>query len=555
MTSRLRNIRDVARDLGIPEEAVHLYGNYKAKIDYVPFLEVPRRGKYVAVTAMTPTPFGEGKTTVAVGLAMALARQLGLRAVATLRQPSMGPTFGIKGGGAGGGLSQVVPMEEMNLHLTGDVHAVAAAHNLLAAMVDNHLHHGNALGIDQYSIQWPRVVDMNDRALRQVVVGLGGRANGPARETEFIIAVASEVMSVLSLSTSLKDLRQRLGRIVIGRCLDGRWVMAEDLKAAGAMAAILREALKPNLMQSSEGTPVLVHTGPFANIAHGNSSILADRVGLALADVVVTESGFGADMGLEKLIDIKARYSGELPNVAVMVATVRSLKYHGLPSVPKARDQLLEVLSKADSASLERGAENLARHIEIAKIFGLHVVVALNRRPEDSDREATAALELARGAGADAAVEVEVFRLGSQGAVALARKVLEVMQDEQRVRYLYDSGLPLREKIETIATRIYGADGVDFTPAALAQLENFEKAGYGELPVCMAKTPLSLSHDPALRGRPKGFRLPVTGVRLYSGAGFLVALAGDIQLMPGLPIHPAAESIDVDDDGNVLGLF
>ncbi len=555
MSAKLRPIQEVARELGVPEASLELYGRYKAKIDYRPFLGVPRRARYIAVTAMTPTPFGEGKTTVAIGLSAALSRQLGLRAVATLRQPSMGPTFGIKGGGAGGGLAQVVPLEEMNLHLTGDIHAVAAAHNLLAAVVDNHLHHGNHLAIDPYTIQWPRVVDMNDRALRRVLVGLGGKSNGPIREAEFTIAVASEVMAILSLSTDLKDMRRRLGQIVVARSADGRWVTAESLRAAGAMAAILRDGLKPNLMQSNEGTPVLVHTGPFANIAHGNSSILADKIGLALADVVVTESGFGSDMGLEKLIDIKAWYSGDMPDAAVLVATVRGLKYHGQPSVPTARDRLHELLLQEDLTSLERGAENLARHIGIVKAFGLPVVVAVNRRDEDTDREIAAALRLAKDAGADAAVEVDVFRNGSRGGIALARAVLEVSYHKGAVRPLYSEDLPLAKKIETIAVQVYGAQGVDFEPSVLKQLQGFEEDGFGKLPVCMAKTPLSLSHDPQLRGSPRGFRLPVTGARLYAGAGFLVALTGDIQLMPGLPAHPAAENIDLDEEGNIVGLF
>ncbi len=555
MKSNLRKIQAVATDMGLPEEAVEPYGWHKAKIDFSKLPGPTRKGKYVVVTAMTPTPFGEGKTTVAIGLSMALSQRLGYRAVVTLRQPSMGPTFGIKGGGAGGGRAQVVPMEEMNLHLTGDIHAVSAAHNLLAAVLDNHLHHGNALDIDPYSVQWPRVVDMNDRALRHIIVGLGGKENGPVRETGFIISVASEIMAILALSSDLQDLRRRLGRIVVASDRAGRWVNAEELRAAGAMAAILRDALKPNLMQSTEGTPVLVHTGPFANIAHGNSSILADRVALGLADFVVTEAGFGSDMGLEKFMNIKARYSGQFPDIAVLVATIRALKYHGLATVPKNTAELAQALAGQDPEALRRGTLNLARHIAMVKGFGLPCVVALNRHATDRDEELRQARDLALEAGADGVEVVDVFEMGSQGGVDLSRAVAKLASSPTRASLSYSDDLPLRSKIERVATSIYGASGVDFEPKVLAQLDSFEKAGFGGLPVCIAKTHLSISHDPALRGSPRGYRLPITDAKLYAGAGFVVALAGSVQLMPGLPSRPAAEAVDLDGEGNILGLF
>lgn len=547
---------EIAHRLGLGDDDLDLYGRYKAKVhlDVLERLADRPDGRYIMVTAITPTPLGEGKTTMAIGLGMALNR-LGHRTVNTLRQPSMGPTFGIKGGAAGGGRAQVIPMEEFNLHFTGDIHAVAAAHNLLAAMIDNHLYHGNALGIDPYTIAWPRVVDVSDRALRNVIVGLGTKEDGRPRAAGFDIAVASEVMAILALAGSLADLRERLGRIVVAETAAGRPVTAEDLGAAGAMAVLLRDALMPNLIQTLEHTPVLVHAGPFANIAHGNNSVLADRIGLKLADYVVTEAGFGADCGAEKMVDIKCRASGLVVDVAVLVATVRALKMHGgvgrvTPGRPLPRE-----LVEEDVAAVARGCDNLRAHVENLRLFGLPVVVAINRFPTDTAAELETIRAAALEAGAAAAVSSDAYAAGGAGSVELAEAVVAAAQGERRMRFLYPLEASIVEKIETIATRIYGADGVELEPRARRKIERYTALGYDRLPICMAKTHLSLSHDPSRLGRPRGFRLPVRDIHAAVGAGFLYPLCGEMRTMPGLPKTPAATRIDLDPrTGKVVGL-
>ncbi len=545
--ARLRPIAAVAEEAGLLPSEVEPYGAHVAKVApgaLERLAEVPR-GKLVLVTAITPTPQGEGKTTAVVGLVDAL-RRLGIRAMATLRQPSLGPVFGLKGGASGGGRSQVVPMETLNLHLTGDFHAVTAAHNLAAAMVDNHLNRGNALGIEPGSVSWPRALDVNDRVLRDVVVGLGGRTNGPVRETGFVITAASEVMAVLSQAKDLADLRRRLGDIVVGRKKDGRPVALEQLRAAGAMAVLLREAMKPNLLQTLEGSPVLVHTGPFGNVSQGTSSVAADLLALGLAEMVVTEAGFGAELGAEKFFDLKCRQSGLGPAAAVMVATVRALKRHGgAQGRPEAEDV----------AAVRRGAENLSRQLAVVGHFGVPVVVAVNAFPSDTPAEIAAAREEALAAGARAAVVATHYAEGGAGAVELARAVADAAREGAKgFRLLYPDEMPLERKIETLATRIYGAASVEYTYAAAAQLAELEKLGFGRLPVCTAKTHLSLSHDPALGPSPRGYRFPVRELRLSAGAGFVTVVAGEMQLMPGLPATPAAEAIDVDAEGRVVGL-
>lgn len=553
--ARLLPISELARELGLTDDEVEPYGRYKAKVGLAVLERLRDRpnGKYIDVTAITPTPLGEGKTTTTIGLAMALNR-LGVRTIATLRQPSLGPVFGIKGGAAGGGYAQVVPMEEVNLHLTGDVHAIALAHNLLAAMLDNALTHGNRLRIDPLSITWPRVVDVSDRALRKVVIGLGGREHGIPRESQFDIAVASEVMAILGLTTSLQDLRQRLGRIVVGLTVDGQPVTAEALRGAGAMAVLLRDAIKPTLMQTLEHTPVFIHTGPFANIAHGNSSILADLIGLKLADCVVTESGFGADMGMEKFMDIKCRVSGLKPDAVVLVATVRALKMHSGRFRVVAGRPLDPGLGKEDLEAVALGCENLDKQIENARLFGVPVVVALNVFPTDTERELGLVQERALAAGAAGAYPSEVWARGGAGAEALARAVLQAAETPSEFRFLYPLEWPIKQKIERIATQMYGADGVTYLPAAEQQIAKYTELGYADLPICMAKTHLSLSHDPALKGRPRGFRVPIREVRAALGAGFLYPLLGEMRTMPGLPSEPNAWKIDLDEHGNVVGL-
>ncbi len=552
----LKPIAEIAAGLGLEEDELELYGKYKAKVTLPVMKRLAGRpdGKYIDVTAITPTPLGEGKTTTTIGLSMALNR-IGCRTIAAIRQPSLGPVFGIKGGAAGGGHAQVVPMEDFNLHLTGDVHAISLAHNLLAAMVDNSITHGNKLRIDPLSITWPRVVDVSDRALRKIVIGLGGRENGQPRESGFDIAVASEAMAILGLTTSLKDLRQRLGRIVIGLDDQGHAVSAEDLKTAGAMAVLLRDAIKPTLLQTTENTPVFVHAGPFANIAHGNSSIIADLVGLKLADCVVTESGFGADMGMEKFMNIKCRYSGLTPDAVVMVCTVRALKMHSGRYRVVAGRPLDPGLTREDLKAVEDGCSNLDKQIENARLFGVPVVVAINLFPTDTEAEIGLVRQRSLAAGAEGAYVSEVWAKGGAGAEELARAVLKAAERPAQFRFLYELDRPIKDKIETIATRIYGADGVDYLPAAEQQIKKYTDLGYANLPVCMAKTHLSLSHDPALKGRPRGFRVPIRDVRASMGAGFLYPLLGEMRTMPGLPSEPNTWKIDLDDDGNVVGLF
>lgn len=555
---RPRPIADVARDLGLHEDEIEPYGTTKAKVTLEGLRRVEaanQRGKYVVVTAISPTPLGEGKSTTTVGLAQGLNR-IGRRATVTIRQPSLGPVFGIKGGAAGGGYSQIIPMEDFNLHLTGDVHAIGAAHNLAAAFIDNHIHHGNALGIDPNGVLWPRVVDISDRALRHAVVGLGGRENGLPRETEWVITVASEVMAVLALASDLQDLRARLGRIVLALRRDGSPITAEDLKVAGAMTVLLRDALKPNLLQTLEGGPAFVHCGPFGNIAHGNSSVLADRVALATSEIVVTEAGFGADMGAEKFFDIKCRASGLRPDAAVLVATVRALKMHGGVGRIVAGKPLDPALLEDNPDAVRAGGANLAAQIANVRAFNVPVVVAINAFPTDTEAEIAAVREVALAAGARDAVVAHHFTDGGAGAEELAAAVWEAAAEgAPDFALLYPDDAPITDKIETIAVRIYGADGVDFLPAAARAIDRFEAMGFGHLPICMAKTQYSLSHDPKLLGRPRGFRVPIREVRLAAGAGFLTPIAGDMRTMPGLNSRPGGERIDIDADGNIVGLF
>ncbi len=557
-----RPILDVARELGLHEDEVEQYGPWKAKIrlDAIDRVErearaSSRRGKYVVVTAITPTPLGEGKTTTTVGLAQGLNR-IGHRAAVCVRQPSLGPVFGIKGGAAGGGWSQIVPMEDINLHLTGDNHAVGAAHNLAAAFLDNSIAHGNPLGIESRSITWPRVVDISDRAIRRAVIGLGGTDNGYPREAEWQITVASEVMAILALATDLQDLRRRLGRVILAATTDGTAVTADDLGVAGAMTVLLLDAIKPNLLQTLEGGPAFIHAGPFANIAHGNSSILADRLALATCEIVCTEAGFGADLGAEKFFDIKCRASGLRPDAAVLVTTIRALKMHGGVARVVAGRPLDQALLTEDVEGVRRGAENLAAQIEIVRLYGVPVVVAVNSYPTDTDAEVEAVRQAALAAGARGVAVADHFARGGAGAEDLAREVWAAAKvGAPAFRFLYPDDLPLREKIETIAVRVYGASGVDELPAATKALDRFEELGFGGLPVCMAKTHLSLSHDPARKGRPRGFRVPIRDVRLSAGAGFVTPLLGEMRTMPGLPSHPAGERIDIDEQGRIVGLF
>ncbi|MFL5707764.1 MAG: formate--tetrahydrofolate ligase [Chloroflexota bacterium] len=553
-----RPIADVAHDLGIADSELEMYGPTKAKVtlEAITRLEAERpRGKYVVVTAITPTPLGEGKSTTTVGLAQGL-NAIGRKAAVCIRQPSLGPVFGIKGGAAGGGYSQVIPMEDFNLHLTGDVHAIGAAHNLAGAFIDNSLHHKNPLGIDPHGILWPRVLDISDRALRHVVIGLGGREDGIPRETEFVITVASEVMAVLALATDLFDLRARLARIVLATTVDGNAVTAEDLGVAGAMTVLLIDAIKPNLLQTLEGGPAFVHCGPFGNIAHGNNSIIADRLALATNEIVCTVAGFGADMGAEKFFDIKCRASGLAPDAAVVVATVRALKMHGGVGKIVAGKPLDPALLEENVEAVRAGAANLAAHIGIVRKFGIPAVVAINSFPTDTPAEVEAIREVALAAGATDAVLATHFTDGGRGATALAEAVWAAANDgSARFELLYPDEMPLADKIATIATSIYGADGVEFLPSARKSLAQFEALGYGHLPVCMAKTQYSISHDAALKGRPSGFTVPIREVRLSAGAGFITPLCGEMRTMPGLPSRPGGEKIDIDSDGNIVGLF
>jgi formate--tetrahydrofolate ligase len=545
--SKLKHIREIAQDLGIPERYLLPYGHYKAKVDvnYMKDLKERPDGKLILVTATTPTPAGEGKTTTTVGLTQALVR-LGKKAMLCLREPSLGPCFGVKGGAAGGGYSQVLPMEEINLHFTGDIHAVETAHNLLAALLDNHLHQGNPLKIDPREITWRRAMDMNERALRNVVIGLGGRANGVPRESGFDITVASEVMAILCLSKDLADLKERLSKVVVGYDESGNMITAGDLKAHGAMAALLKEAINPNLVQTIEHVPAFVHGGPFANIAHGTNSLIATKMALKLRDYAVVEAGFASDLGAEKFFDIVCRFAGLSPSAVVLVTTVRALKHHG--GVKK------EDLSKENLEALSRGLENLKAHLDILSNFGIPVVVALNKFNSDTDGEIEMVMKATEERGARIALS-EVWEKGGEGGIDLAKKVLEATKEEKSYKPLYELDLPLTEKIRTIATKVYGADDVEYSPQALKTIKNLEEKGFGGLPVCMAKTQLSISDDPQKLGRPKGYKLTVREVRLSAGAGFVVAICGSIMTMPGLPKKPAAESIDIDEEGNITGLF
>ena len=543
----LKPVNEIAAGLGIPEEYVENYGRYKAKISLDCLKNSGRPdGRLILVTAITPTPAGEGKTTTTVGLADGL-RRIGKKAVVALREPSLGPVFGIKGGAAGGGYAQVVPMEDINLHFTGDFHAIGAANNLLAAMLDNHIQQGNALGIDPRTITWKRAVDMNDRQLRFIVDGLGGRVNGTPREDGFEITVASEVMAILCLASSISDLKERLGRIVVGYTYDKKPVTAAQLKAAGAMAALLKDALKPNLVQTLEHTPAFVHGGPFANIAHGCNSVMATRMALRLGDYAVTEAGFGADLGAEKFFDIKCRMAGLKPDAVVVVATVRALKMHG--GVPKTE------LAQENLAALEKGLPNLLQHVRnIKEVFGLPAVVAINRFPQDTEAE----LRLLEEKCAELGVRVvlsEVWAKGGEGGMALAEEVVRLCEEENDFRFCYDEKESIPEKLEHIARRVYHADGVELTAAARKQLQQLEELGFDALPVCMAKTQYSFSDDASRIGAPKGFSIQVRSLKVSAGAGFLVALTGDIMTMPGLPKVPAAERIDVDESGRISGLF
>ena len=544
--AQLLPIGEIASKLGIPDEALELYGKYKAKLDINKLPDTGRQGKVILVTAITPTPAGEGKTTTSVGLADALSA-IGKRAVVALREPSLGPVFGVKGGAAGGGYAQVVPMEDINLHFTGDLHAVGAANNLLAAMLDNHIYQGNALNIDPRRITWRRALDMNDRQLRAVVDGLGGHTNGMPREDGFDITVASEVMAALCLATDLMDLKARLSRMIVGYTRDGEPVTAGQLKAAGAMTALLKDAIKPNLVQTLEHTPAFIHGGPFANIAHGCNSAMATQTAVKLADYVVTEAGFGADLGAEKFIDIKCRATGIRPSAVVIVATVRALKHHG--GVPKAE------LGGENLPALEQGLPNLLRHIDnVTNVFGLPAVVAINRFPTDTEAELQLVEEKCRALGVNVALS-EVWGKGGQGGVALAEEVVRLCETENRFSYVYPDEVSLKDKIVAVAKRVYRAEGVDFIPAASRELARLEELGFGHLPVCMAKTQYSFSDDQKKLGAPEDFRITVRSVKVSAGAGFVIALTGDIMTMPGLPRVPSAEKIDVDEHGNISGIF
>ena len=550
----LRPLKDIAARMGIEEGMLEPYGRHVAKIslDAADALKDRPRGRYVVVTAVTPTPLGEGKTTTTVGLGQAF-RHIGSSAVVTIRQPSMGPTFGIKGGAAGGGYSQVVPMERLNLHLTGDMHAVTAANNQLAAMIDNHIFQGNELGIDPRAITWRRVMDINDRALRNIVIGLGSKVDGIPRQTGFDITPASEVMAVLALSASLRDMRERLGRIVIGESFDGEPVTAEMLRAAGAMAVMLKDAVQPNLMQTLENTPAIVHTGPFGNIAHGNSSIIADRIGIRTAEFLITEAGFGADMGAERFFNIKSRYSGLEPDAAVIVATVRALKAHsGRFRIVPGRPLPPELLAENPEDVLA-GVENLKKQIENVRLHGVVPVVAVNAFPGDFDSEHKAVLEASGEMGVRAAVSRH-FSQGGRGAAELAEAVREAAADSGGFACLYPEDASLKEKIETVACRVYGAEGVDYDAEAARRLRRYEEQGFGRLPVCIAKTHLSLSSNPKLKGAPNGWRLSVREAKVSAGAGFVYVISGSIRTMPGLSSAPSAQRIDMDENGEVSGL-
>jgi len=573
--AKLLPIPELANRLGLEESDLIPYGHTKAKVhlDALRRIGATQRGRYIDVTAVTPTPLGEGKTTTTVGLVQGLGA-LGHEAIACIRQPSLGPTFGIKGGAAGGGYSQVIPMDEFNLHLTGDMHAITVAHNLVAAAIDARWYHETRLsdsqlkelgltrlGIDVFNLRWNRVLDVNDRSLRNVIVGLGGRADGRPRETHFDITVASELMAILALvdgedyASALRNLRERVGRVVIGTSKEGDPITLEDLGVAGAVAVLMKDTLHPNLMQTLEGQAAFVHAGPFANIAHGNSSILADRVALSIGDYVVTESGFGADMGMEKFMDIKCRTSGLKPDCVVLVATVRALKTHGGGPKVVAGRPLAKAYTEENLALLQAGMPNLEAHLANAKRFGLPVVVAINSFPTDTWAEIGLIEEASLAAGANAAVATEHWAKGGEGARKLAEAVVDACEQPSEFSYLYPLNLPIKRKIEIIAREMYGASDVDYSPTAEAQISEYERSGFGYLPICMAKTHLSLSHDPALKGAPKGFTVPVREVRASVGAGFIYPLLGEMRTMPGLGSTPAYMKVDIDEEGNVVGLF
>lgn len=545
--AKMLPITKIAEELGLLDSELELYGNDKAKVTLKTWDRIKDRpnGKLVLVTAISPTPAGEGKTTTTVGLGDAF-HKLGKKTVIALREPSLGPCFGVKGGAAGGGYAQVVPMEDINLHFTGDIHAVTTANNLLTAIIDNHIHHGNELQIDPRRITWKRVVDLNERALRDIVLGLGGKANGIPREGGFDITVASELMAILCLASDLDDLKARINRIIVAYTYDNRPITVAELKVAGALTTLFKDAIKPNLVQTLENTPAFIHGGPFANIAHGCNSVMASKFALKLADVLVTEAGFGADLGAEKFLDIKCRFAGFKPSAVVIVATVRALKMHG----GVAKNQLTE----ENLVALEKGLENLVKHIENIQSFGLPAVVAINAFPLDTKKELNLLVEKCQAMGADVSVS-EVWAKGGEGGIDLANKVLAAMEKPNNFKFLYDATLPIKEKIETIAKNIYGADGVNYSAAAEKSINELTNLGFDKTPICMAKTQYSLSDDPKKLGRPIGFTITVKEVRVSAGAGFLVATTGDIMTMPGLPKRPAAESIDIDNEGRVTGLF
>ncbi|HLD40765.1 MAG TPA: formate--tetrahydrofolate ligase [Candidatus Omnitrophota bacterium] len=545
----------IAQSIGIKEKELELYGNYKAKIELsiLKRIKARRLGKYVLVTAITPTPLGEGKTVTTIGLAMALNR-IGKKTIACIRQPSLGPVFGIKGGASGGGYSQVIPKEDFNLHFNGDAHAVSLANNLLAAFLDNSFFKKNPLNIKPESITWRRVLDVSDRFLRNIKIGLGGKDDGIERDTGFDITAASEIMAILALSRDPADLRKRLGRIVVAEDINGKPITAEDLKAAGSMAVLLKDAIKPNLIQTLEHTPVIAHCGPFGNIAHGNSSIIADQIALRLADFTVTEAGFGTDLGAEKFFDIKCRYSGLKPSAVVLVATVRALKMHSGRFNVVAGQPLDPGLISEDLDALNQGLCNLEKQIENVRAFGMPCVVALNRFKTDTDKEVALVRERAKKAGASDCLISEVWAKGGKGALELAKAVVKAADEKNSFKFLYPLDIPIKEKIKDIAVQVYGAGDVQYEPVAEEKISRFTQAGYDKLPICMAKTHLSISHDPNLKGRPQGFVLPIRDIRASVGAGFLYPLCGKMQTMPGLPTHPAGEKIDLDKKGNVVGM-
>lgn len=545
--AEMQHISKIAAVLDINEDDLEMYGKYKAKISLAAWNKVKDKpnGKLVLVTAINPTPAGEGKTTTSVGLADAFHKK-GTKVAVALREPSLGPCFGLKGGAAGGGYAQVVPMEDINLHFTGDFHAITTAHNLLAAVLDNHIQQGNALDIDVRRVAWKRVLDLNDRALRKVVIGMGGKAHGVPRETGFDITVASEMMAILCLSTDLEDMKKRLGKIVVAYTRSGRAVLADELNVTGALTLLFKDAIKPNLVQTLEGTPALIHGGPFANIAHGCNSIMATKFALKFADVVITEAGFGADLGAEKFLDIKCRFAGLKPDAVVIVATVRALKMHG--GVPKTE------LGTVDMAALEKGLANLIKHIETVHAFGLPAVVAINAFPTDTKEELDFVEKKCNELGAEVALS-EVWAKGGEGGIALADKVVTAMEKPNNFNFTYDVEQSIPEKIEAVVKRVYGGEGVEFTTAAKKQLKEIEDLGLDKMPVCMAKTQYSLSDDPTKLGRPEGFKITVKELRISAGAGFIVALTGDILTMPGLPKKPAAENMDIDENGKITGLF